>query len=237
MGKGTRVCTGHRKPNANLTLPSTIRTGQSAKIGISGSSFVPSDSPYRNISWVLKVNGSTVDSGQGTMSFNKQVSHTFTSANSTIRLEVTDGVGRTTVVERNTSGQSPPTPPPPPTSGGSQGPVADFSMPRNAEIGEAVTITDMSYHPGGGTIIDRQWMLYPNDYTGYLSGTGSTLRFNSEGTYDVMLIVKDNNNKMDSAEKQIHIGPPPPPPPPPEPENDPPVARFTSERCQPGRNC
>ena len=85
----------------------------------------------------------------------------------------------------------------------------------------------MSYHPGGGTIVDRQWMLYPNDYTGYLSGTGSTLRFNSEGTYDVVLIVKDNNNRMDSAEKQIHIGPPPPPPPPPEPENDPPVARFT----------
>lgn len=225
--KGHVYVRATEKPNANLTLPSTIRTGQSAKIGISGSSFVPSDSPYRNISWVLKVNGSTVDSGQGSMSFNKQVSHTFTSANSTVRLEVTDGVGRTTVVERNASGQSPPTPPPPPTSGGSQGPVADFSMPRNAEIGEAVTITDMSYHPGGGTIIDRQWMLYPNDYTGYLSGTGSTLRFNSEGTYDVMLIVKDNNNRMDSAEKQIHIGPPPPPPPPPEPENDPPVARFT----------
>lgn len=225
--KGHIYVRATEKPNANLTLPSTIRTGQSAKIGISGSSFVPSDSPYRNISWVLKVNGSTVDSGQGTMSFNKQVSHTFTSANSTIRLEVTDGVGRTTVVERNASGQSPPTPPPPPTSGGSQGPVADFSMPRNAEIGEAVTITDMSYHPGGGTIIDRQWMIYPNDYTGYLSGTGGTLRFNSEGTYDVVLIVKDNNNRMDSAEKQIHIGPPPPPPPPPEPENDPPVARFT----------
>lgn len=59
------------KPDGQINPPVTLKAGQSAKISISGSSFVPNTSPYKSISWAFKVTGSQVDSGSGTLSFSK----------------------------------------------------------------------------------------------------------------------------------------------------------------------
>ncbi|MGI9951444.1 PKD domain-containing protein [Moorellaceae bacterium AZ2] len=225
-------------PRAQINPPTTIKAGEQVKISISGTSFVPSGSPYTSISYNFYVNSNRVDSGSGSKTFSKQVSHTFSTAGTyTLTLEVTDGVGRTTTETKTVNVQEaaqPPTPPP----GGNIPPVADFEMPSSAEVNESVTVTDRS-KDYDGTIVQRTWSVSPSSYSGTLSGTGGTIRFTQTGTYAVKLTVRDNKGATGECTKYITVGealPPPPPPEPPEPVNEPPVARFTMpSECGPGQ--
>lgn len=112
-------------PSAQISPPSTIKAGERVKIAISGTSFVPSGSQSQSIDYKFYVDSSLVDSGSGNKSFSKQVSYTFPTAKTyTLRLDATDGVGRTTTVTKTVTvvaGAKPPTlppgggtPPPPP---------------------------------------------------------------------------------------------------------------------------
>ena len=224
------------KPNALISPSSTIKAGEQTRITISGTSFTPSGSPS-GITYRFYVDSSLVDSGSGSKSFSKQVPYTFpTAKNYTLRLEVTDGVGRTTTATKTVSVKSAAIPPPPP-SGGNMPPVADFYLPYSAEVNESVNVQDRSVDYDG-YIVSRDWSVSPSSYTGTLSGSGGTLRFTQKGTYTVRLTVTDNKGATDRCTKYISIGEPPPPPPPPEPpepENIPPVARLSAPmECSPG---
>ncbi|TDA67831.1 MAG: PKD domain-containing protein [Clostridia bacterium] len=159
------------------------------------------------------------------------VSYTFPSAGSyTMRLEVTDMVGRTTPITKTVSvapaPQPPPAPPAPPPAGQ---PVADFDLPPFGEVGQNVQVANRSRASEGFWLVHSEWTVTPRTYTGSLGMAGGTLVFNRPGTYTVKLQVWDNQNNTSTATKSISISesaPPPPPPPPPQPENIPPVARF-----------
>lgn len=159
------------------------------------------------------------------------VSYTFPSAGSyTMRLEVTDMVGRTTPITKTVSvapaPQPPPAPPAPPPAGQ---PVADFDLPPFGEVGQNVQVVNRSRASEGFWLVNSEWTVTPRTYTGSLGMAGGTLVFNRPGTYTVKLQVWDNQNNTSTASKSISISenaPPPPPPPPPRPENIPPVARF-----------
>lgn len=225
-------------PSAQISPPSTIKAGEQAKITISGTSFVPSGRQSQSIDYKFYVDSSLVDSGSGTKSFSKQVSYSFPTAKTyTLKLEATDGVGRTTTVTKTVTvqaGAKPPTPPP----GGNMPPVADFDLPSGAEVNESVNVLDRSVDYDG-TITRWEWSISPSSYTGTLGNTGGTLKFTQKGTYTVKLTVTDNKGAKGECTKYIAIGeapPPPPPPEPPEPENKPPVARFSMpSECGPGQ--
>jgi hypothetical protein len=80
---------------------------------------------------------------------------------------------------------------------------------------ESLTITDTSTDPNND-ITQRTWTEpefkledgTPANYTGTLSGSGGSLTFAEEGTYEVSLEVKDYTNLQDSITKQIKIIPP-----------------------------
>ncbi|MBF7084365.1 PKD domain-containing protein [Desulfallas sp. Bu1-1] len=226
------------KPNAQINPPSTIKAGEQAKIAISGTSFVPAGSQSQSVTYKFYVDSSLVDSGSGNKSFSKQVSYTFPAAKTyTLKLEATDGVGRTTTVTKTVTvqaGAKPPTPPP----GGNMPPVADFDLPSGAEVNESVNVLDRSVDYDG-TITRWEWSVSPSSYTGTLGNTGGTLKFTQKGTYTVKLTVTDNKGAKGECTKYIAIGeslPPPPPSEPPEPENKPPVARFSMpSECGPGQ--
>ncbi|KUK09960.1 MAG: PKD domain containing protein, partial [Clostridia bacterium 41_269] len=216
-------------PTANISLPSTIKAGESVKISISGTSNVHKSCP-QDISYVLKIEDDTVKEGKKSKSFSEQASYTFNKAGEyTLVLEVTDGVGRTTTVEKEVTVKAQATPPEPePPSDGNYPPVADFDMPSSAEVGESVRITDQSYDRDG-KIVNWKWEVSPSTYSGTLSGSsGGTLTFNQAGTYTIKLTVTDDDGATDSESKKIYVGKsePEPPPPPPTPENNPPVAKF-----------
>jgi len=159
------------------------------------------------------------------------VSYTFPSAGTyTLRLEVTDKVGRTTPVTKTISVAPAPEPPPPPPPSPPQGqPVADFELPPVGEVGESIKVVNKSKASEGFWLVYSDWKVTPKTYTGSLGMTGGSLVFNKPGTYSVKLQVWDNKDNTSTATKSISISesaPPPPPPPPPEPENIPPVARF-----------
>jgi PKD repeat protein len=225
-------------PSAQISPPSTIKAGEQVKIAINGTSFVPSGRQSQSIDYKFYVDSSLVDSGSGTKSFSKQVSYTFPAAKTyTLKLEATDGVGRTTTVTKTVTvqaGAKPPTPPP----GGNMPPVADFDLPSSAEVNESVNVLDRSVDYDG-TITRWEWSVSPSSYTGTLGNTGGTLKFTQKGTYTVKLTVTDNKGAKGECTKYIAIGeslPPPPPPEPPEPENKPPVARFSMpSECGPGQ--
>ncbi|WP_243113826.1 PKD domain-containing protein [Desulfofundulus salinus] len=225
-------------PSARISPPSTAKAGEQVKIAISGTSFVHSSNQYQSITYKFYVDSGLVDSGSGTKSFSKQVSHTFPTAKTyTLKLEVTDGVGRTTTTTETISvqaGAKPPAPPP----GGNMPPVADFELPPSAEVNEPVNVRDRSVDYDG-TITRWEWSVSPSSYTGTLGNTGGTLKFTQKGTYTVKLTVTDNKGAKGECTKYIAIGeslPPPPPPEPPEPENKPPVARFSMpSECGPGQ--
>lgn len=225
-------------PSARISPPSTAKAGEQVKIAISGTSFVHSSNQYQSITYKFYVDSGLVDSGSGTKSFSKQVSHTFPTAKTyTLKLEVTDGVGRTTTTTETISvqaGAKPPAPPP----GGNMPPVADFELPPSAEVNEPVNVRDRSVDYDG-TITKWEWSVSPSSYTGTLGNTGGTLKFTQKGTYTVKLTVTDNKGAKGECTKYIAIGeslPPPPPPEPPEPENKPPVARFSMpSECGPGQ--
>ncbi|KJS75620.1 MAG: hypothetical protein JL56_07295 [Desulfotomaculum sp. BICA1-6] len=225
------------KPTVVISPPFTIKSGEQVKITISGTSFVPSGSQSQSVSYKFYVDSSQVDSGSGTKSFSKQVSYTFPTAKTyTLKLEATDGVGRTTTVTRTVAvqaGAQPPQPPP----GGNMPPVADFDLPPSAEVNESVNVRDRSVDYDG-TITKWEWSVSPSSYTGTLGNTGGAMKFTKEGTYTVKLIVTDNKGAKGECTKYIAIGeslPPPSPPEPPEPENKPPMARFSMpSECGPG---
>lgn len=105
-----------------------------------------------------------------------------------------------------------------------QPPVADFKMYEFGYPNESVPITDSSTDPNND-IVEWTWTkptINKDDKTpasvwGSLSGSGGSLTFGKEGTYEVSLKVKDYTNLEDSITKEIKIIPPVP------------VARITAE--------
>lgn len=159
------------------------------------------------------------------------VTYKFASAGSyTMRLEVTDTVGRTTPIIKTISVDPAPQPPPPPALPPSPGqPVADFNLPPLGEVGENIPVVNKSRASDGLWLVHSVWKVTPRTYTGSLGMQGGTLVFNKPGIYTVKLQVWDNKNNTSTATKSISISdkaPPPEPPVPPEPKNIPPVARF-----------
>lgn len=159
------------------------------------------------------------------------VSYTFPSPGTyTLRLELTDSVGRTTPVTKTITVAQAPQPPQPPSLPPAPGqPVADFDLPPLGEVGESIQVINKSRASSGFWLVNSQWTVTPGTYTGSLGMQGGTLIFNQPGVYTVKLKVWDNQNNTSTATKSISISdkaPPPEPPVPPEPENIPPVARF-----------
>lgn len=210
-------------PTGTISTAPTITAGQATNISITATSKTLSsiDVPYDKykIDYVLKVNGSQVNSGSGSKNISKQVSYTFPSAGTyTLTLELLDAFKRPyTITKPVTVGAGSGGPPPLPPPGGK--PLADFDLPFQAAPKDSVPVTDRSQAYGGASITNRTWTVTPSGYTGTPSGTSYSLKFPSEGTYTVTLVVKDSKgNTSDPCSKTIMIvdnAPPPAPEPPP----------------------
>jgi hypothetical protein len=87
-----------------------------------------------------------------------------------------------------------------------QPPVADFKMYEFGFPNESISVTDTSTDPNND-IKQRIWTK-PAEASGSLSGSGGSLTFANEGTYDVTLKVIDNTKLEDTITKQIQIIPP-----------------------------
>ncbi|MFZ5944040.1 MAG: PKD domain-containing protein [Bacillota bacterium] len=187
----------------------------------------------RGVTYSFTINGKQVI-GSTKVSSNYAgfyVTYSFPSPGSyTLRLEVTDTVGRTTSVIKTINVAPVPQPPQPPALPPSPGqPVADFDLPPLGEVGENIQVVNKSRASSNFWLISSQWTVTPQSYSGSLGMQGGTLVFNQPGVYMVKLKVWDNKNNTSTATKSISISdklPPPEPPLPPEPENIPPVARF-----------
>lgn len=209
-----------RKPSGDIKLPSSpVTAGQSANIIIKGNSYVFSSnnaSLDNGIYYKFYVNSTLVENSSKNKSFEKALSYTFPAAGTyTLKLELTDGVARSTVITKTMNVGSG-TLPPPPVYDSNYPPVARFSMASYAETGEVVNVTDQSYDPDG-TIAGRYWTVSPSwGASPNLSTTGSggTVIFHNEGTYTLTLMVTDNKGAAGSYSRDITIGSPPPPPPP-----------------------
>jgi len=182
--------------------------------------------------YTFSIGGTPIKEGSSTSNYTSfSVTHTFPSAGTyTMRLEVTDMVGRTTPITKTVTVAAAPQPPPPPPPPPLQGqPIADFDIPQIGEVGQSIQVVNKSKASDGCWLVNSQWTVNPRTYAGSLGMTGGTLVFNQPGTYTVKLQVWDNQNNTSTATKSISImesGPPPPPPTPPQPENIPPMARF-----------
>lgn len=187
----------------------------------------------RGVTYSFTINGKQVI-GSTKVSTNYAgfyVTYTFPSPGTyTLRLEVTDTVGRTTPVIKTIYVSPAPQPPQPPSLPPSPGqPVADFDLPPLGEVGENIQVVNKSRASSGFWLVSSQWTVTPQSYSGSLGMQGGNLIFNQPGVYSVKLKVWDNQNNTSTATKSISISdkaPPPEPPVPPEPENIPPVARF-----------
>lgn len=253
-GSGTVFIETTRNPEARISPPSSVKAGSSAKISISGQSFVPMGGDQR-IEYELSVNGTRVSSGSGSASrtFSKQVSYTFpTAGNYTVRLDVRDGVGRTGYDQKTirvTSGPSSPTPPgktpppppppdpdpiepweppaPPPPPPPPPDPVAQFYLPSECSPGQVVNVRDNSYAPAGASIVDWDWRVTPSSGVkeNTLGPRGGTLVFDELGEYTVRLTVTDSNGNSDTATETIEV------------VNEPPTARIVApETCLQGED-
>lgn len=96
-----------------------------------------------------------------------------------------------------------------------QPPIADFDMYEFGFPNESVSVTDRSTDPNND-ITQRIWTKptinkddgTPVNPSGSLSGSGGSLKFSKEGTYDVTLKVIDYTGLEDTITKEIKIIPP-----------------------------
>ncbi|WP_227766328.1 PKD domain-containing protein [Zhaonella formicivorans] len=218
-------------PTAKITYDKSTRAGETETFSLTAQGYAAYN---RGLSkWAFYVDGKRISYGDKVASLSgKTVTYTFAIAGTyTVKLEVTDNVGRTTteqITVKVDPAAAPPAPKPP-----SSGLVADFEMPFSALVNTNVQIKNTSYTTGSNWITYAEWTVSPKSYTGSLTMPGGTLKFTQQGTYDVTLKVWDNTNNSDSVTKSIVISeelvepPPPPPPVEPEPENIPPTARIS----------
>lgn len=222
------------RPDARISFSPGARVGQPVSFSLTASGYALGKPGIYE--WHFYIDNQEVDYGKPSGNLSKTVTHTFTSpGNHSLRLEVTDQVGRGAVVNQTINVQAvapPPEPPEPPPPKGA--PIADFDMPPTAYVGDSVPIVNKSRASPGFTLVRSHWESDPWVDTSSLGTTGNgggTLVFAEEGAYTITLTVWDDAGNSASKAKTIFVTrvvPPPPPPPPPEPENIPPVARISA---------
>jgi PKD repeat protein len=159
--------------------------------------------------------------GDGSTSEDREPSHTYDASGTyTVRLTVTDDGGATDESSDDVTVTAPSEPP------SNQPPQAQFDISC-----QDLRCTFADKSEDDGSIEGWQW--------DFGDGGTSTQRnpshtYESEGRYDVVLTVTDDEGAEDSRTRTAEPeepAPPPPPPPPPPPVNDPPDAEFELE-CQ-----
>lgn len=124
----------------------------------------------------------------------KRVNHTFNSSgNYDVKLKVTDNDRLSDTVTKNISVSSAP----------SEDPVAKFNAtPTSGEVPLKVNFDASGSYDPDGSIVSYSWSYENGDLD---FGKTTSYTFNSAGTYNVQLQVKDNDNNTDNTTKRINV--------------------------------
>jgi len=146
--------------------------------------------------------------GDGAQAEGKNVSHTYAlPASYTVILEVEDNCGNVARCEKPLTVS--PTPPP------NQPPIAQFTCPSQAVIGESVTFDASGSYDPDGTIISYFWQ-FGDGTTGH--GVNVTHVYQTPKYYTVLLTVTDDRGAKATATRRLQVSLP---------SNQNPVAAFT----------
>lgn len=159
--------------------------------------------------------------GDGATSGQRNPSHSYASAGDyDVTLVVTDDDGAADSRTRTAAPQSPPEPPPPPPPS-NQPPRAEFE----AECQELrCTFVDRS-EDDDGSVVSWEWDFGDGATSSERNPSHS---YASPGSYQVLLLITDDDGAADTKTHSVRADAPPPPPPPPE-ENERPEADFRVE--------
>jgi PKD repeat protein len=188
------VTVGNRPPVASFgSSPATPSTGDS--VAFTSTSTDP-DGFIASQAWDLDNDGA-FDDGTGV-----NASKTFaTTGTYTVRLQVTDDRGATSVVTHT-------------ISVGNRAPVASFTASPAAPVsGAPVTFTSTATDPDG-TIASQAWDLDNDGQFNDGTGASASKTFSKAGTYTVRLQVTDNNGGTNTTSQTVTVA------------NRPPVASF-----------
>lgn len=119
--------------------------------------------------------------------------------------------GLTVVLELEVTDQAPPPPPPPPPT--NQRPLASFTfLPANPAVGDVVTFDASSSTDPDGTITNYRWNLGDGTVLEGPDQVSITYAYGSAGTFQVTLVVEDDQGEASLPKSAlITVAAPPPP--------------------------